>query len=81
MQYIGLQIIATVLTLTGSVCHIFKKKIGWLFLIPGMIGFIILNYLVGLYIATIPCVVTIIISVIGYLKWKKDEKIRKGDKK
>lgn len=74
MQYVELQIIGTALLLTGSLCHVFKKKIGWLLLVPAMVCFIIINYLVGLYVVIIPCVVSIITAVIGYLKWRKDEK-------
>jgi len=76
MNLLALQIVATVLALVANGFLIFKKKVGWLLSAVTIVFFIIINYRVGLYIIIIPCVISLVVSLAGWFKWKKDVGIK-----
>jgi len=73
MNFIILQIVATILALIGSGFLIFKRKVGWLLSAVTIIFFIVINYSAGLYVLIIPCVVSLGISLAGWFKWRESE--------
>lgn len=74
MELLTLQIFATIMSLAGAVCFIFKKKIGWIFGIVAMPIFALINYLIALYVLIIPSIASLIINIIGYTRWRREEK-------
>ncbi len=74
MEYFTLQIITTITFLIGESLLIFKKKSGWAWRQIGLALLVIINYLIGLYLLIIPTVASMVIGLLAYLKWRKDDK-------
>jgi len=77
VRFLGLQIVVMVLGLIGTCCLILKKKTGWALGAITILLLILINYLANLYILIIPCVASLALSIVGYVKWKKEEREEK----
>lgn len=82
MNFLALQIIATILALISSGFLIFKRKVGWLLSAVTIALFIIINYHAKLYVLIVPCVVSLGISLAGWIKWgeSEEDKLRAENK-
>ena len=73
MINLSLQILLTVFALTGAVFNIFKKKICFILWTCANICGAILYFRTGLYVIIIVAAVYMILNIIGWFKWKREQ--------
>ena len=76
MEYLEIQIAATVAFLIGETLLIFKKKFGWVLRQVGLIFLVALYLVTDLRLMIVPTVASMIVGLSAYLKWRKDDKIK-----
>lgn len=80
MEYLEIQIAATVAFLIGETLLIFKKKFGWVLRQVGLVFLVALYLVADLRLMIVPTVASMIVGLSAYLKWRKDDKKKQQEK-